>query len=281
MGGFSWDIWVSTWDSLANNWGTPVNLGYPINTPGEEFSAKISSDGQKLYFSSISDPDSLFPQARCGIYMSEWSGTGWSAPQFQWGCGTSPQYPSIPTDMQWLYFQEFVSDGASTFAVARNDSNWVLPAYDLRSQIGENSGTPFITPSGESLFITSGGSLGGFGGLDIFLLVHTPTDVEDDRKHLNRPRAFDLHQNYPNPFNGQTKIPFFISQTVGEPVELMIFNMLGQLVQRFVGNETLNEKREIVWNGTDEHGKEVSRGVYFIRLKVGNEFVVKKAIFLK
>ncbi len=73
LGGYSWDIWVSTWDSLANNWGNPVNLGWPVNTPGEEFTAKIGPDGRQLYFSSISDPDSFFPGGRCGIYMSDWN----------------------------------------------------------------------------------------------------------------------------------------------------------------------------------------------------------------
>jgi hypothetical protein len=131
------------------------------------------------------------------------------------------------------------------------------------------------------LFVTSGGLLGGFGGLDIFLLVRTPTDVEDDRKNSNRPRAFELYQNYPNPFNAQTKISFFVSQTLRKPADLVIFNLLGQPIRHLISNETVAGTRTIEWNGTDDTGKEVSSGVYFIRLKVGNESVVKKAIFLK
>jgi outer membrane protein OmpA-like peptidoglycan-associated protein len=33
-------------------WGTPVNLGYPLNTSGEEFSLFVSTDGKTGYFSS-------------------------------------------------------------------------------------------------------------------------------------------------------------------------------------------------------------------------------------
>lgn len=166
---YLWDIWVSTWDSSLNDWGTPVNVGYPVNTPNVEFSAHLAPDG-RLFFSSSADPDSLFPSGRCGIYASDWNGTSWSVPQPQWGCGT-PDYPTIPADGKWLYFDEFVSDGQSIKAVAWNDdSGWVLPAYDLRSQIGGRAGTPSILPSGDSLFFAGSTDLGGFGGRDIFLM---------------------------------------------------------------------------------------------------------------
>lgn len=167
--GYLWDIWVSTWDSSLNDWRTPVNIGYPVNTPGVEFSAHLAPY-ERIIFTSTNDPDSLFPQGRCGIYISEWNGSSWSVPEPQWGCG-DPEYPTVPADGQWLYFAEFVSDGQSIKVAAWNDdSGWVLPAYDLRPQIGERAGTPFITPSGDSLFFSSPVLPGGFGSRDIFLM---------------------------------------------------------------------------------------------------------------
>jgi Tol biopolymer transport system component len=165
--GFLWDIWVSTWDSSVNDWGTPVNVGYPVNTPDVEFSAHIAPDGLRLFFDSDGG-------SRCGIYMSEWNGTSWSAPQLQWDCsippGVFPDYPSVPTDGQWLYFNDWVSDGKSIFAAKwDSDSGWVLPAYDLRPQIGGRSSTPSVTSSGDSLFFASG-DIGGFGARDIWLM---------------------------------------------------------------------------------------------------------------
>jgi Tol biopolymer transport system component len=132
-----------------------------------EFSAHLAPDG-RLFFSSNADPDSLFPFGRCGIYASMWNGSSWSIPQLQWGCGDSPEYPSVSADGQWLYFNENISDGKSIFAVAWDGLGWVLPAYDLRSQIGGRSSTPSITPSGDSLFFGSG-DIGGFGGRDIWI----------------------------------------------------------------------------------------------------------------
>jgi outer membrane protein OmpA-like peptidoglycan-associated protein len=34
------------------NWSTPVNLGYPINSPGDEYGIYVSADGKTAYFSS-------------------------------------------------------------------------------------------------------------------------------------------------------------------------------------------------------------------------------------
>jgi Tol biopolymer transport system component len=278
-GGYNWDIWVSTWDSSVNDWGTPLNLGWPVNTPGEEFSARIGPDGQHLYFTCISDPDSLFPGGRCGTYVSEWDGTNWSVPVDIGVNNCTDGYPSITIDGKWFYFQRYVSDGLSSFVAEQTDSTWTIPV-DLRTQIGERSASPFITPSGDSLFFRSGGALGGFGGSDIFIMIRISTVVDDEGKK-NLPTVCDLRQNYPNPFNSQTIIPFVVSATARESAELVIFNLLGQPIRHLVNNEMAVGTRIIEWDGTDDHGKEVSSGVYFIRLKVGNESVVKKATFLK
>ncbi len=52
MGGL--DLYVSHRDSTGN-WGTPINLGYPINTCGDESGMIVSGSGQIAYFSSTRD----------------------------------------------------------------------------------------------------------------------------------------------------------------------------------------------------------------------------------
>jgi hypothetical protein len=169
--GYLWDIWVSTWNSSINDWGASVNLGAPVNTDGVEFSAKIGPEGISLYFHSYSDPDSLFPFGRCGFYVSEWNGTNWSVPMEVIpnliSCSIV-SYPSITVDGSWLYFDKSVSDGKSSFVSHWNGSSWEVAA-DLRSQIGGRSGTPFVTPSGDSLFLSSG-DIGGLGERDIWVM---------------------------------------------------------------------------------------------------------------
>lgn len=50
-GNNSKDIWVMTRDNVRARWEKPVNLGYPVNTPGDELFPFVHADGT-LYFSS-------------------------------------------------------------------------------------------------------------------------------------------------------------------------------------------------------------------------------------
>ncbi len=52
-GGFGdWDIWVTTRETADDNWGTPLNLGSPVNSSSVDHSAAILPNGLELYFSS-------------------------------------------------------------------------------------------------------------------------------------------------------------------------------------------------------------------------------------
>ena len=46
------DIWVTKWEAKTDDWGTPVNLGTPINSSASEGGLSISADGSMLYFGS-------------------------------------------------------------------------------------------------------------------------------------------------------------------------------------------------------------------------------------
>jgi Tol biopolymer transport system component len=46
------DIWVSSRETKEDEWGTPVNLGPPVNSAHEELWPTLSADGLLLFFSS-------------------------------------------------------------------------------------------------------------------------------------------------------------------------------------------------------------------------------------
>lgn len=50
LGGF--DIFYSKWDDTSQEWGDPVQMSYPINTPDDEIHFKLAADGASGYFSS-------------------------------------------------------------------------------------------------------------------------------------------------------------------------------------------------------------------------------------
>jgi len=91
------------------------------------------------------------------------------------------------------------------------------------------------------------------------------------------PERFELFHNYPNPFNPVTKIKYGIPTAV--PVELTIYNVLGQRVRIF--NEGIKPAGyyEIQWDGRNKAGVSVSSGLYFYRFEAG-DFVEKKKMML-
>ena len=66
MGGF--DLYASTWDENAGCWGDPVNLGFPYNSPADDFLLMHTEDEQYTLFASNRDcsPDSVY------IYVLEY-----------------------------------------------------------------------------------------------------------------------------------------------------------------------------------------------------------------
>jgi hypothetical protein len=125
-------------------------------------------------------------------------------------------------------------------------------------------------------------------GFDIFFntVNFKQTSVEDDEQEKDLPREFVLHQNYPNPFNPTTKIPYTVygSQFVVHrpiPTTLKIYNVLGEKVRTLLDEPKKAGTYEVIWDGKDDQGKEVASGIYFYRLKVGNQSLTKKMLLLR
>lgn len=53
MGDF--DLFQSTWNEEANTWSTPKNLGYPINSAGDDHSISFTKDNRIAYISAVRD----------------------------------------------------------------------------------------------------------------------------------------------------------------------------------------------------------------------------------
>jgi hypothetical protein len=83
------------------------------------------------------------------------------------------------------------------------------------------------------------------------------------------PVQFNLNGNYPNPFNAQTMIEFEISAP--NKVCIAIYNSLGQLVRNVANQYFSTGKHRVAWNGKNNSGMEMSSGIYFYRLEVGDE----------
>jgi len=69
---------------------------------------------------------------------------------------------------------------------------------------------------------------------------------------------------YPNPFNPETSISYTVKSA--GPVILRIYSFDGRLVRTLMQAEaTAAGTHEVSWNGTDDHGRHVSSGIYFVK----------------
>jgi hypothetical protein len=91
------------------------------------------------------------------------------------------------------------------------------------------------------------------------------------------PNAFAL-MNQPNPFSMQTKISF--SMNKAGQVKLEIYNSKGQKVKTLMTGNAKAGEHSVCWNGTDEHGQHVAKGIYLYRLTSDKLILNKKLIKL-
>ncbi|MBU8870011.1 MAG: M6 family metalloprotease domain-containing protein [Gemmatimonadales bacterium] len=91
---------------------------------------------------------------------------------------------------------------------------------------------------------------------------------------------FALRGNAPNPFNPSTVIRYELP--VKSAVDLQIFDLRGRLV-RSLRSGVMEEAgpRQVLWNGLDSGGRQVSSGTYFYRLEAGNHEAVRRMVLLK
>ncbi|HPR18549.1 MAG TPA: FlgD immunoglobulin-like domain containing protein [Candidatus Cloacimonadota bacterium] len=87
--------------------------------------------------------------------------------------------------------------------------------------------------------------------------------------------------NYPNPFNPSTTISFDLTANDAKNAKIEIYNLKGQKVKTLPVSPSQSHTVSVVWNGTDDNGKDVSSGVYFYKLKAGNCEKSKKMLLLR
>ncbi|GAB4372584.1 MAG: hypothetical protein Kow0042_15970 [Calditrichia bacterium] len=111
----------------------------------------------------------------------------------------------------------------------------------------------------------------------------TITNPEVKTLRINRistlPTAFQVSSNYPNPFNPLTRIQYSLPQR--EKVQIHVINTLGQKVKTLVNQIQEPGRYTVEWNATDDTGRKMSSGIYFLQVKAGQYSALNKMILLK
>ena len=95
------------------------------------------------------------------------------------------------------------------------------------------------------------------------------------------PERSALLANFPNPFNPETTIPFAVGSADSAPVELAIFNALGQKVRTLFTGSLPAGLHSLQWDGRSDAGHAVASGAYIYRLQVGTQVQTRRLLLLR
>ena len=93
------------------------------------------------------------------------------------------------------------------------------------------------------------------------------------------PEVSGLAPNFPNPFNSATLITYHLSSP--GPVQLVIYNVLGQPVRTLVDQSQAAGSYQIRWDVLDQRGVSLSTGIYIARLSYPNGVQTQRLLYLK
>lgn len=93
------------------------------------------------------------------------------------------------------------------------------------------------------------------------------------------PQSIRLMQNYPNPFNPRTEISYELYKCSN--VQIDIFSVTGQRVRSLANVEKAAGKHSVVWDGTDDVGRNVASGLYFCTLTAEGQQEMRKMILAR
>ena len=104
------------------------------------------------------------------------------------------------------------------------------------------------------------------------------TAVLESRDEMT-PVAFGLSQNYPNPFIPETTIRFDLPSAGS--AALSLFNLAGQRLATLVSGDREAGSYTLLWDGTDDAGRDLASGMYFYRLAAGDRVETRKLMLLR
>ena len=85
--------------------------------------------------------------------------------------------------------------------------------------------------------------------------------------------------NVPNPFNPETRIRFRLAE--GGPARVTVFDVTGRRVCTLVDGDLPAGENEVLWNGRDDAGRNLSSGAYYVQLDADGQRDHRKILLLK
>lgn len=165
------DIWYGVREHQASAWGSPRNIGAPLNNEYNNAVGSVTGQGKVLW---LNNQYLGRRHMRPGLSYSTWSASGWSRPLPVALPGFGPLAGALsfflaPGDSILLLSMEVDSARSDDLFISRlRKGEWSEPLN--MGPVINSAGfeiAPFLSPDLETLYFASNGH-GGFGQSDIF-----------------------------------------------------------------------------------------------------------------
>jgi outer membrane protein OmpA-like peptidoglycan-associated protein len=174
---YSEDFFLSM--KKSDVWNDALNLGPPINTPGNEGSESLFPDG-RLMLLTVCEEMGSYPEGKkglgsCDLFFSQRVGKRWSTPQNMGtaiNSGAWDSQPCISPDGKTIYFVSTRKGGKGGSDIWKSElvnDKW-MPAVNLGDSINTEGKefSPYMHADNETLYFSSDGHP-GMGKNDMFI----------------------------------------------------------------------------------------------------------------
>jgi len=155
----NYDIWVVKRKTISDNWGSPINLGFPINTDGDEFYPSVSEKGNLVLTSTRNGTkgldDIFYSKLNNGVYSEPISisdSINTAGYEFNAFLSAKEDY------LIYTAYNRKDGLGSGDLYISKKDKNGIWgKAKNLGSQINSNAMDycPFVDEKNGVLYLTS------------------------------------------------------------------------------------------------------------------------------
>ena len=259
-----------------------TSLYVTVNTQFDQYFYKSTNKGDSWFF--ISEPPVTPPETKTDLFLPDriYLFAYYKASD-DGGLSWYDAYSGLQNNIDYLSFHQ---DGETTKLLynlrkdglysSRNDSiYWCMVdgTEDLPIYFGptgffddRNMKNIFIESIKKELFL---GTAKGIYKTTIITNIANDNNVEYN---------FSLNQNYPNPFNPSTTISYQIPET--SFITIKMYDVLGNEIATLVNEEKPAGSYEVEFH-TAIYSWQLTSGMYFYQLKVGNYVETKKMLLIK